>query len=105
MGNFANLNATYNKERAKLNEHEHAMHVALKAVDHATKASRFLKARHDSSIPRRRELMEVVKENTDDLQSLNSECEAKKVEFLQRHSERKEELETMSSLVEYLQNQ
>eukprot|EP00505_MAST-04D_sp_SCG-Rhode-Island_P001221 Stramenopile-MAST_4_protein_1221 len=102
---FALLNSTYNKERAKLNQYEHTMNVALKAVDHATKASRFLKARHDSTIPRRNELMEIVKENAEDLKFLNGECEAKKVEFLQRHSARNEELDTMASLVQYLHQQ
>ena len=46
-----------------------------------------------------------VRDNSDDLKLLNGECESKKIEFLQRHQSRKEELQTMGSLVQFLHQQ
>ena len=95
----------YNKSRTELDSHEHTMKVALKAVEEANRASKLMKNRHDTSIPRRHELLDIVRDNSDDLKLLNGECESKKIEFLQRHQSRKEELQTMGSLVQFLHQQ
>jgi chromosome segregation ATPase len=99
------LNKTYSEPLEKLHKFERTMKISLQAVDHATKAIKFITERHDTTKNRRVELDDQVKEASEELKILMSACNGKKVEFDQRHTSRKEELETMGDLVQFLHQQ
>eukprot|EP00943_MAST-04B_sp_MAST-4B-sp1_P000389 g389.t1 len=99
------LNKTYSVPLEKLHKYEHTMKISLQAVDHATKALKFITQRHDTTKIRRATLNDQIKEGSEELKILMSACNSKKVEFEQRHTNRKEELETMGDLVQFLHQQ
>lgn len=99
------LNKTYSVPLEKLHKFEHTMKISLQAVDHATKALKFITQRHDTTKTRRATLNDQIKETSEELKILMSACNGKKVEFEQRHTNRKEELETMGDLVQFLHQQ
>ena len=99
------LNKTYSEPLEKLHKFERTMKISLQAVDHATKAIKFITERHDTTKNRRVELDDQVKEASEELKILMSACNGKKVEFDQRHTSRNEELETMGDLVQFLHQQ
>ena len=99
------LNATYMVPLNKLHSFERTMRISLNAVDHASKAMKFITERHDKTKSRRAQLENDIQEAADELKILMSACNGKKVEFEQRHKNRNDELETMGDLVQFLHQQ